>query len=75
MAEKMDAKEFITQRYVAMYVMLQHGRPRSEVAQRFCCNRAATYRAEKYVRSEVMGDAHQFEMLHDILSRSAKKND
>lgn len=63
-------KEFTTQRYMEMYVMLQRGCPRSEVAQRFRCNRAATYRAEKFVRSEVMGDARQFEMLHDMLSRS-----
>lgn len=47
----MDNKELTARRYLAMYAMLQRGRPRCEVAQRFCCSRAATYRAEKYARS------------------------
>jgi hypothetical protein len=53
-------------RYVAMYLMLNEGHTRSEVARRFGCNRAATYRAEKYVRSAIGSGTEEGKMLMNL---------
>lgn len=55
-------------RYMAMYVMLHHGYPRSEVSQHFGCNRAATYRAEKYARSIISSSPEESALLYQLLN-------
>jgi hypothetical protein len=55
-------------RYMAMYAMLNAGYPRSEVSEHFCCNRATTYRAEKYARNIICSNPEQSALLYQLMN-------